>query len=60
VRFIAAFLGPGEPAMLRRISEVNGFGRGDALPFDTDQAVAKAAMNREHSKTLRAQHRHWE
>jgi len=46
--------------MLRRISEVNGFGRGDALPFDTDQAVAKAAMNREHSKTLRAQHRHWE
>ena len=41
--------------MLRRISGVNGSGRGDALLFDTDQDVAKAAMNRQHSRTLRAQ-----
>ena len=60
VRFIAAFLGSGEPAMLRRVSGVNGSGRGDALLFDTDRDVAKAAMNRQHSRTLRAQHRHWD
>ena len=51
VRFIAAFLGPGEPALLRRISGVNGSGRGDALLFDTDRGVAKAAMNRQHCLT---------
>ena len=46
--------------MLPWISGVKGRERGETLHCDTDQGVAKAAMNRTHSRTLRARRGHWD